>query len=301
MEGMGAVTETELRAKIAATLQRGQAADARIQSLDVEIEQAEKRQELRRALEKETALLEQREKAIQDKVAYRLHIDADRAGSWSPFVATGNSLGRNRGSTSCGLDVSRGEYVWELRQFSWLHSVLLLQDAGSVCSEEFQAGGYKFYLVYQPFGHLGLVNDVPAQRGTLAISKEGRAKILLRYRVYVKARDGKFVQWGKMRDAVHDMKDDYDSVAYGPDVCLCQQGCPPGEFGIFGLTHPELVESEWVQNDTLTVKFEIEVRPDGPMRWDSLRNVVDVPGAQPQRRYRGSAAERHVQRRSVPG
>ena len=33
-----------------------------------------------------------------------------------------------------------------------------------------------------------------------------------------------------------------------------------------------------MQNDTLTAKFVIEVRPDEPLHWGFLRNVVDVPG-----------------------
>lgn len=32
--------------------------------------------------------------------------------------------------------------------------------------------------------------------------------------------------------------------------------------GIFGLSHKQLLGSEWVENDSLTVKFELEVRPD---------------------------------------
>lgn len=32
--------------------------------------------------------------------------------------------------------------------------------------------------------------------------------------------------------------------------------------GIFGLSHKQLLASEWVENDALTVKFELEVRPD---------------------------------------
>ena len=35
----------------------------------------------------------------------------------------------------------------------------------------------------------------------------------------------------------------------------------PASLGIFGLSHEDLLQSEWVQNDTLTVKFELEVRP----------------------------------------
>ena len=32
--------------------------------------------------------------------------------------------------------------------------------------------------------------------------------------------------------------------------------------GIFGLSHEELLQSEWVENDALTMKFELEVRPE---------------------------------------
>ena len=108
-EGVASMTEAELRAEITTTRQRRQAADARIQGLNVEIEQAEKRQELRRDLEEEMEELEQREKAIRDKAARRLHIDADRAGNT-------RTRAHNGVSTSFALDVLRGEYEWELRQ-----------------------------------------------------------------------------------------------------------------------------------------------------------------------------------------
>ena len=38
-------------------------------------------------------------------------------------------------------------------------------------------------------------------------------------------------------------------------------GYPPASLGIFGLSHEELLQSEWAQEDTLTVKVEQEVRP----------------------------------------
>lgn len=44
---------------------------------------------------------------------------------------------------------------------------------------------------------------------------------------------------------------------------------PPCSLGIFGLSHEELLESQWVEHDTLTVKFELEVRPP--------RNVIQQP------------------------
>jgi len=45
-------------------------------------------------------------------------------------------------------------------------------------------------------------------------------------------------------------------LLFGPDV---QENEGPAA-GIFGMTHEQLLQSEWVQDDTLTVKFELEVR-----------------------------------------
>ena len=44
---------------------------------------------------------------------------------------------------------------------------------------------------------------------------------------------------------------------FGPDVEE-HDGSPAD--GIFGLSHDELLGSEWVENDTLTVKVKLEVR-----------------------------------------
>ncbi|CAJ1442876.1 unnamed protein product, partial [Effrenium voratum] len=46
---------------------------------------------------------------------------------------------------------------------------------------------------------------------------------------------------------------------------------------IFGLTHKQLLDSEWVENDSLTVKFELEVRPDDWYGRAPLKPHVEVP------------------------
>lgn len=50
-----------------------------------------------------------------------------------------------------------------------------------------------------------------------------------------------------------------DLQAFGPDVQVWTGGFRP--IGIFGMSHEQLLQSEWVTDDTLTIRFEIEVHP----------------------------------------
>ena len=72
----------------------------------------------------------------------------------------------------------------------------------------------------------------------------------------VKSHSGKFVQWSDTGD-VH--SECLGHKASGPDVLLDHN--PQAAPGSFGLTHEQLLQSEWVQNDTLTLEFMLEVRP----------------------------------------
>jgi len=63
----------------------------------------------------------------------------------------------------------------------------------------------------------------------------------------------------------------------GPDVRAVGLGLAEG---IFGLTHQQLLQSEWVHEDTLTVKFEVEVRPVTPDSYlPEKRATVEVPSS----------------------
>ena len=84
------------------------------------------------------------------------------------------------------------------------------------------------------------------------------------------------MQWGETRDEVHELDEGCDEMAYGPDVHLTSH--PPEVKGIFGLTHKQLLQSEWVDNDTLTVKFVLEVRPCEHEESQPLQDLVQVPG-----------------------
>lgn len=61
-------------------------------------------------------------------------------------------------------------------------------------------------------------------------------------------------------------------------VSLNQTGSDPAKMGIFGLTHEELLRSEWVEGDILTVKFVLEVRLEGDCESRPLSQGIDIPG-----------------------
>ena len=175
--------------------------------------------------------------------------------------------------TNCAHKVAKGEYTWQIARFSW--SRLRLKQAGLFCvvSKLFKVGGYEFQFVYQPDG--GTVNCTLSQHGSLAIIFWGSDPIVLRYRVYVKAPNGEYVQWGETCEELHDT-DDGPPTAYGPDVH--EAGRPHVPTGIFGLSHQELLNSQWVENDTLTVKFVLEVHPVGTFDTQPLGPSVEIPG-----------------------
>ena len=161
-------------------------------------------------------------------------------------------------STNCARDIARGEYVWRITGFSWLKRMIDQNNyedddqQNLVASQQFHLGAEKFVFRYNPWA--GELRE--GYNGSLAIVPITDNRILLRYRIYVKARSGKILQWGETRDVVHE----YVVAAYGPDVHW--PGRAPESLGIFGLSHEELLQSEWVENDALTMKFELEVRPE---------------------------------------
>ena len=110
--------------------------------------------------------------------------------------------------------------------------------------------------------------------GSLAIVSRTDDIFALRYGIHVKAQTGEFVQWGETTMVSCDVQ---YGMAYGPDVHSL--GFPPTELGIFDLSYDELPQSEWVQEDTLTVKFVLEVRPEGDAQSEPLKSAVEVPGS----------------------
>ena len=202
MEGAEAMTAEALQAKIAATRQRRQEAEARHRVLAAETAEALERQRLRAELEHERAELAQQELENGKQVTWRRFVDADRLiAGVQPLGLRCKKVGLaqvNSGqSSSFGHAVARGEYVWELRQFSWLRSALEQQRDDFACSDVFKVGAYAFLFAYSPEG--GILPGSNS-RGTLAIFSAEESRMLLRYRVFVKGHGGDFAQFGETCD-----------------------------------------------------------------------------------------------------
>ena len=242
-----------------------------------EIRQAAERQRLREVLERERCKLDLEESSNRFKAKYRQNIDDDRQQHSPPPTPKQKGPARGGDRTSFGHAVSRGEFVWEVEHMSWLCSTLWQRGQIFASSDFFQVGGYIFDFRYNPDG--GLLKCRSEKHGTLAIGVHTREHILIRYKIFIKAAGGDFVQWGETWDELNDDGDgDGDGgTALGPDVHSV--GHRPAEIGIFGLTHSQLLQSEWVENDTLTVKFVLEVRPDDNAVTQPVREAVEIPGS----------------------
>ena len=170
-----------------------------------------------------------------------------------------------------GHRVSRSEFLWKLEQMSWLKCCLLQDGRALHASADFFVNAERFDCAYNPDG--GRVSK--SQNGTLALRYMGFKRIAFRYGIFVKARDETFVQWGDTRNEYHEVERGH---AYGPDVHEPVRHGTPTSMGIFGLTHQQLLQSDWVANDSLTVKVLLEVRPEGDACTKVIRSAVEVPG-----------------------
>lgn len=267
--------------------------------LSQETSMAGDRQRLRRELE-----LTQREIAMRDKIndmtrRRRTYIDQDLLGPHMPDAD--EIVGRERrGQPACSSAVAKsdsevmncseivatGEYIWKIEGISWLVNTLQqteIEYAESCC---FDVGGATFAFRYSPeFGGVGVRDaDGARQVGSLAIlavdDGDENSGITFRYRISVKNKCGAFVQWGNVGDECH-LSSEICGQAFGPDVQTTTQarGKAARPMGIFGLSHKEFSESEWVVDDALTVKFNLQVRPNQYPNTKTLAPDVLVPPA----------------------
>ncbi|CAE7332608.1 BPM3 [Symbiodinium natans] len=281
-------TAEGLRAEIDATKQQVQAARDKGHDLRKEMVQAEERQRLRRELDKQRKTLEEEQDTNQWRRQYRRDVDEDRSGPAPRLLgqcpARRETLLVNRFDgeiTNCSHRVARGEYIWKIESMSWVRSMLEQEELNYVQSKIFQVGGQDFEFAYNPDG--GMLLWEPGgpgpigteQHGSLAVLLWEGGRIALRYRIFVKAAGKDFVQWGETRTEV--LEDEHGCKAFGPDV---RDGSvkDPENLGIFGLTHEELLQSQWVENDTLTVKFVLEIRLEGDCESRALTPAIEVPG-----------------------
>ncbi|OLP78062.1 BTB/POZ and MATH domain-containing protein 1 [Symbiodinium microadriaticum] len=275
---MAAMTAEELRAAIEATRRQTEAEEARGAEITVEIAHADERWRLRRELEQMRGRLEHQQTANESQERHRRSVDEDRGRPYVEYPPRKPHIMKARGGTSinCADTVVRGEHVWRIEGFSWLRGMLKQRQQRFVCSLPFDLGDEMFYFVYSPWEQ-DLCRQ-QHQHGSLAILLSTEECLAIRYSIYVKAWNGEFVQWGETCNVVH-FGSSIKISAYGPDVHL--DGHPPASVGIFGLSHEELLQSEWVDNDTLVVKFELEVRPDGGGASQPLSLVAEAEVPEP--------------------
>ena len=269
-----------LRAEIEAVRAELRAEDARSHDCLAQIAAAEERQRLRRELEELRGELRSKQRRNSSNRELRESVDADRAGRFRdsshprrlrrivPNAMQHRSFS-GQGSTQFSQGVAQGEYLWQMTGMSWLRDALRVledswdeEDTSYASSACFKVGSTEFQLVYHP--DAGRLSH--QEFGSLAIrffrSSGQDEGTCFRYRLYIKGHDGTFVQWG---ETGHSRVDSYADVAYvGPDVYWSWEGNRSPTFtasGIFGLSYEELLQSEWVNDDVLTVKCALEVRP----------------------------------------
>jgi len=201
---------------------------------------------------------------IQTEKFYIQGINEDRYGLYTPaHLATSGTRLTPKDSTqqpsvgsemSCTEGIVKREYVWKIQGLAWLKEALSTTDEPeyAVTKDTFLVGPAEFDFVYHP-GRGRLNSDVGDFHASLAIECLNDENASFRHKVFIQRNDSEFVQWGSEGrcDRV------IEGLVAGPDVTSTGVAT-----GIFGLSHEELLQSEWVHEDTLTVKFEVEVRPD---------------------------------------
>lgn len=277
-------TEADLLAEMEGARQDLETKKRQHQQYVQDVHVAEGRQRLRRELDgirNETKeydsanvwLLTRRQGTDADRVGPHIpSAPGDRPARKEPARYSQTSVDTGAGVLNCCNTVARSEYVWKIEGLSWLENTLRQLDEECAVSEGFRVGGECFIFVYHPkAGVIGERGGVD-QRASLAIqapcSDQG---ITFRYGISIKRRGGSFEPWGDMGNECHPDTDTSDWV-FGPDVQLA----PGTPSGIFGLTHTQLVASDWVENDTLTIKFQLELRPDSEAVMDDLWRVPTV-------------------------
>eukprot|EP00928_Gymnodinium_smaydae_P074257 TRINITY_DN57323_c0_g1_i1.p1 TRINITY_DN57323_c0_g1~~TRINITY_DN57323_c0_g1_i1.p1 ORF type:complete len:527 (-),score=129.24 TRINITY_DN57323_c0_g1_i1:154-1734(-) len=274
-------TAEELRTQISTAHRVLQEATDLTSQLDGAIDDANERQRLRRELDRVQGMIVGRRDLNNYKRMRRQWIDDDADGDHRPndeVVAWrqarhSTSSNSNEEVMSCSTVVAKGEYVWKIEGISWLMSTLDQVGEEYASSDVFSVDVEDFRLVYHPTcGTIGSYYR-DDQRGSLAVKHLGGNGVTFRYKVFIKDSSGEFVQWGPLGDECHPNENTFGS-AFGPDVRLATDRGNTMPMGIFGLSHEELLVSDWVVADALTVKFELAVRPDAD--FSTIKPHVEV-------------------------
>eukprot|EP00434_Breviolum_minutum_P036108 symbB.v1.2.031980.t1/scaffold3775.1/size50518/5 len=268
-------TAADLHNQIAAAKKQLEEKKAHTQFLREESTRAEERQKLRRQLEEVQKHISHQESINSGERNYRRLLDADALGNtpsdgsklYEPPPARFNP-GSNGELVHCAEVVAKGDYEWRIDGMSWLVNTL------ESCS--FIVGGEEFTLQYNP--KCGDVGDLGGQRGSLCLVHQDEGGITFRYRALIKNAAGAYVQWGQEANECYPAESTCGR-AFGPDVYFTED-VPESmaRVGIFGMTHEQLLKSDWVVDGALTAKFELEVRPNVELDPMPLKRAsIEVP------------------------
>jgi hypothetical protein len=271
----------DLRAQIAAAEALRTQRQAEYHQSEGAIELACERQRLRRQLDAINDEIAGIEDGTQNNLGYAAHIDQDVCGPHMDGARSGHRLLTAKAGTAedesirshatCSSAVVEGELEWTIEGFSWLKTALKQtqeeEDTG-IYSEPLQLAGNEFRLVYSPghFTHYRMQSNPYGNAGplkkfmsSLGLEQDTMGPLALRHSFFIRRHDGEFVQWGDTQEECH--RQSCAGWVFGPDVKMYSSPHPEmTAAGIFGLSHEELLRSEWVSNDTLTVRVRIQVR-----------------------------------------
>lgn len=265
-------TADAIRAQIAAAEALLSQAKQGTQAGMLQREEAVERQRLRRRLD----ILNQQVAGERETAAIYTNgareVDHDRQGPYLPNLPpsrhvlsspTENKDRHGRARTRPGeyhvsfsQDAIRTEYVWKIEGMSWLHLALEREDKEYAVTDVYkiQETGDKFEFLYNASDGPVLAGDDDEQFFTsLGFRFKEETESAIRYKICIQRSGCDFVPWGPQREVSSQVMKEQN--VFGPDV-HSRSGCATG---IFGLSHKQLLQSEWVHNDVLTVKFELEV------------------------------------------
>ena len=274
-------TAEAIEAQIAAARQLLTQREAEVQRLEDEIQAANERQRLRRVLDELNAEIAEHDETIVFSQNYRAEVDMDLNGyhtgvarrsrmdvSPHPYdsqqaAAPTSSMVSSR--VSCSEAVESGELEWTIEGMSWLNSTLRQASASDLymghcaASKPVQVGNSVFRLAYSPKQRM-LHTRHPqgeAWKSSLAVVHHTSSSLLFRHSFFIKRNDGEFIQWGQTCEECN-LHVDTHFWRFGPDTVEHEPRTLAA--GVFGLSHEKLLLSEWVVDDTLTVKVKLEVR-----------------------------------------
>ena len=258
-------TAEELRAQILASQQQLQRSAVDVQNLTRERDAAEERQKLRRDLEDVRRQVSEQSR-LKNWIRHSCQaIDRDEMGTHMPHVSKTTQFDNDallskgkvdkKSAMDCDLAVATGELEWSIKGFSWLRQALQQNEDDRAGSHTVIVGGHEFHLIYHPDGNEAGDHNQRASLSIFHVEPSNYTGVTFRYTIWVKSRHRGFVQWGERGSVCTD--EDTDGMLFGPDVCKNTE-TPDG---VFGLSHDQLVTSEWVIDDVFTAKIKLEVRP----------------------------------------